>query len=91
MRDLASDDGNGRKRLPESRQSRVPAIVTEDRAGPLNSIDEAYQALHGRHLRKRRSSGGWGSERDDENARSESERENEVEEGSGDEEESYFC
>lgn len=52
-RDLAADDDDERKRLPESRQCRVgAAVVAEDRTGPLNSIDEAYQALHGGHWGK---------------------------------------
>lgn len=47
---LTSDDDDGGKLLPESRQGAVAgAVVTEDSAGSLNAVDEGDQALHGRH------------------------------------------
>lgn len=57
--DLAANDNNRGKSLPESRQSRATAVVAEDRTGPLNPIDEPDQALHGRHVTKRIDAGAW--------------------------------
>lgn len=50
--DLATDDGNGGKSLPERRESVVVSatIVTEHGAGPLDPVNQTDQALHGRHL-----------------------------------------
>jgi len=36
---LATDDDDRRKSLPESRQSRVTAVIAEDCTSSLNSID----------------------------------------------------
>lgn len=49
-RNLAADDGDGGKSLPEGRQGgAAAAVVAEDRASALNPVDQADQALHGGH------------------------------------------
>lgn len=77
--DLTSDDGDRRKLLPESRQSRAAAaaVITEESTGCLNPIDEAYQALHGGHYRSG-GGGSWASERWNDDARCECEGEEEI-------------
>lgn len=45
---LASDDGNGRKSFPEGHS--LAAMVAQDGASSLDSVDEADQALHCRHF-----------------------------------------
>jgi hypothetical protein len=53
--DLTTDDDDGRKGLPQCRQSSLTTtVVAEDRTRPLYPIHEAYQALHGRHSAKPR-------------------------------------
>lgn len=51
---LPPDDGNRRERFPEGGQcaALAPTVVPEDGTGALDPVDEADQALHGRHLRR---------------------------------------
>lgn len=49
-RNLATDDGNRRKSLPESRQSTVATIVAKNSTSPLDPVHQPNQALHGRHI-----------------------------------------
>lgn len=44
---LAANDGDGGKGFPQSRQGGgIGAVVAEDRAGALNSVDECDQGVH---------------------------------------------
>lgn len=45
---LAADDNDGGKRVPESRQGVIGAVVTEESTSPLNAIDESNDAVHRR-------------------------------------------
>ena len=87
---LAAYDDDSRKRVPESRQGIVGAVIAEDRTGPLNPIDESDYALHHRkadnsHLRYTNPK----DDRSDNIQRERYTRAEEVEEV-GESEESYF-
>lgn len=49
---LASNDGDGRQRVPERWEGALLAVVAEGRAGPLQLVDEGDQVLHGRRRRE---------------------------------------
>ena len=58
---LASDDGDGRQRVPEGGEGALLAVVAEGGAGPLQLVDERDQVLHGRRreIRFPSGSGPW--------------------------------
>lgn len=44
--DLTTDNGYGRQRIPESRQSVVFSIISECSASSLQSVHQRYQTFH---------------------------------------------
>lgn len=45
---LASDDGNGRKGVPESGQSALLAMIAKSSASSLKFVDQGNEILHER-------------------------------------------